>query len=506
MNLHVRRRGASSARRRVRATIVALLAISACRGPRPTIVAPAPSSARLLQFQRTIDAKLADGAVTRATWGVAVRSLTRGDALYTRNAEKLLMPASTMKVVTLAAAIDRLGWNHSYRTTAYTLGTVDGGVLDGDLLIVGGGDPTIENWLGHSWLDTWTDSLRAQGIRAITGRVIGDDNVFDDDGLGAGWMWDDLGTSFSAPVSGLQFNQNSAQVLVTPAASFGDTPAVEINPAWAPLTLRNLLTTTGPETPAAMSFRGVPRSPVLELRGGLPAHSPRVTRTVSVPNPTLYFAAAARDALVRGSIEVRGPAVDLDDIEPPDRRGATLLTEYISPLESVAKPMMKLSANLYAETLLKTLGAQVSASGSTDAGRSTVRTVLTEWGINAADVVMADGSGLSRYNLITPGALVATLATVFQHDEVRDRFVGVLPVAGVDGTLAERMKGTAAEGNARAKTGSVSNARALAGYVTTAEGEPLAFSIMANNSNVDASTIDAVTDAIVVALAEFSRR
>ena len=167
---------------------------------------------------------------------------------------------------------------------------------------------------------------------------------------------------------------------------------------------------------------------------------------------------------------------------------------------------MKLSPNLFAESILKTLGAQTSSPGTTEAGRNLERTALGRWGIPASDVLIADGSGLSRYNLITAGAMVDILTHVYRDDRLRDTFMEFMPVAGVDGTLSARMKNTAAAGNAHAKTGTFSNARALVGYVRTKDNEPLAFAILTNNYNVDAGLVDRATDAIVIALAGFSRK
>lgn len=506
MTRYARRCGARSARRRCLATCVAFLAISACRGPRPRIVPPTPTAARLTQLQRAIDTALGEAVFARGTWGVAVRSLSMGDTLYARNAGKLMMPASTMKVVTLAAAADRLGWDHEYVTDAMLLGPFEDGALKGDLLIKGAGDPTIEGWEGVQSFDEWIAALKASGLTRIDGRVIGDDDAFEDEGLGRGWMWDDLAASYSAPVSALQFNQNSAQVVVTPGATPGDTPQVEIVPPWAPVTIRNLLTTTASSESAALTVRPAGRSAMVEIAGSVPAGSPRQRRTIAVSNPTLYFAAAARDALLRHGVEVNGEAADGDDIDPPpDRQHATILGSYRSSLRAVARSMMKQSPNLHAESLLKTLGARVSGEGSADAGRAAVARLLDDWGIGRDEVVAVDGSGLSRYNLVTPNAMVAVLAHVFADDRLREPFLDALPIAGVDGTLAERMKGTAAQGNLRAKTGSFSNARAIAGYVTAGNSEPLAFCIIANNYNLDPPAVDAATDAVLVALAGFSR-
>jgi D-alanyl-D-alanine carboxypeptidase/D-alanyl-D-alanine-endopeptidase (penicillin-binding protein 4) len=222
----------------------------------------------------------------------------------------------------------------------------------------------------------------------------------------------------------------------------------------------------------------------------------------------MYFVNALRDALIRNGISVLGPAEDLDDTHVViDRARAVPLAVRESPhLREIAKTMMKVSQNLFAETLLKTMSVQPGPIGSTETGLEAVAGTLTGWGVVANGIHMVDGSGLSRYNLATADALVAVLAHVYHDERLRGPFLDALPIAAVDGTLAERMKDTAASGNARAKTGSFSNARSLAGYVKTSEGEAVAFTILANNYGVPPGIVDRAMDDIVVALARFSRR
>ena len=215
---------------------------------------------------------------------------------------------------------------------------------------------------------------------------------------------------------------------------------------------------------------------------------------------------ALRDALVANGIEVRGPAVDIDLISDPPRRedGVPLVTHRSMPLSSLAVTMMTLSQNLYAETLLKTMGD--SEVRDLPAGRKAALAVLEGWHVDPQDLLLADGSGLSRYNLITAKALAAVLGEVAADTALGPLFEASLPIAGRDGTLAARMGGTRAEGNARAKTGSFSNARALAGYLRTADGERIAFAMIVNNFGTPPGMVEHAMDAMVVRLAEFTRR
>jgi serine-type D-Ala-D-Ala carboxypeptidase/endopeptidase (penicillin-binding protein 4) len=347
--------------------------------------------------------------------------------------------------------------------------------------------------------------LKDRGIHAVTGRLIGDDNSFVDGDVSLGWTWDDLYASYAAQVSGLQFNQNTARVAVTPG-KIGDAPTIDVVPETAPVVLRNNAQTVR-EPGERLVLTGEPRSTVVELNGTVSPGPRRFIRNIAVANPTLYFVKAMHSALARSGIEIRGGATDIDDVaEPLDRTGAVDITElFATTLAGVAEPMMKNSQNMYAETLFRTLGRETGQPASAVSAERVVSDVLKSWGLNANDIHLVDGSGLSRYDLITPDALSAVLARVWDDERLREQFVRTLPVAGVDGTLSRRMVGTAAEDNARAKTGSFSNARGAAGFVQSADGEPLAFVIFANNYNDEPARIDQVTDRIIVALAEFRR-
>ena len=471
--------------------------------------APPPASSRAVaDLQRDISTILAAPALERSYWGVLVKSLKSDDTLYALNADKLLMPGSAMKVVTLAAAAERLGWDYTFETRIEASGPIDGGVLNGDLVVSGSGDPSIvdRDGMAARLFDNWAETLRANGVRVVNGRIVGDDNAFDDDGLGAGWMWDDLADGFAASVGALQFNENTVRVTVTPGATVGATPALGVAPAGSNLSIRNLLTTTAANTAAVFQARRLPGSAVLELRGTVPLGAGVSAHTVSVDNPTLFFVNALRDALAARGIDVRGPAVDIDDlVDPPALDRVTPLVTYRSPpLSTLATIMMKLSQNLYAETLLKALGAS-TGTPSFEAGLTLTRTMLQDWGVSPAALIQLDGSGQSRYNYVTPDALVTILMHVDRDDRLRGPYEASLPVAGRDGTLALRMKGTPAEGNARAKTGTLANVRGLAGYVSTADGEPLVYCILANNFDATPDTITRASDAIVVRLAQFRR-
>lgn len=419
-----------------------------------------------------------------------------------------MMPASNMKIVTLAVAAERLGWDFSYDTSLVATGPIENGVLEGDLVVVGSGDPTIVRREGAvSVFERWADELAAAGIHAIGGRLIGDDNAFDDEPLGAGWAWDYLAFGYAAPTGALQFNEDAAQLVVTPAARAGDPAAVRLDSPESGLTIDNHAVTAPDGVAGEIDLRRLPGSGRLRVSGTIPLGSAPIVRAVSVDNPTDYFAGALAATLAARGIVVRGGAIDIDALPgPPDLGAARPLATFRSaPLAEMAGVMMKVSQNLYAETLLKTVAARVGEP-TVEGGRKVVREVLAGWGIAPESVVPADGSGLSRYNYVTAAALVTILERMHCDPRHQAAFEATLPIAGKDGTLERRMRGSAAEGNARAKTGTIANVRTLSGYVRTRDGELLAFSILANHFTAPAAVIDAVTDLVVERLAAFSRR
>ena len=494
------------------APLVALavaLALTGCATNRPSPPLPAsPALPALPALVRDIDAILSQPALQHGYWGVVVKSLDKDDeTLYAMNARKLMLPASNMKIVTLAAAAEKLGWDYRYETTVLAGGSIDAGMLQGDLVVVGTGDPSLVagDGMADRVFAEWADHLKQRGIRTIAGRIIGDDNGFEEETLGFGWSWDDLPDDYAAGVGALQFNENAVRVTVAPGRAAGESAAISVTPDGSGLVIANAVATGAPGSPASINTRRLPGNMRLELRGSIPLDGAPSTLAASVDNPTLFFVGALRIALIANGIDVRGPAVDIDDVWDAPRPTSAPLVSYRSPpLSELAVRLMKDSQNQYAETLLKSVsdGAGVRSAA---AGRLAAQTILEGWGVPASELILRDGSGLSRYDFVTPGAIVAILAHVDRDQRLRGPFDASLPIAGRDGTLSTRMKGTPAEGNAHAKTGSMTGVRALSGFVTTADGERLAFSIVANNFETPAGVVTAATDTIVVSLAKFRR-
>jgi D-alanyl-D-alanine carboxypeptidase/D-alanyl-D-alanine-endopeptidase (penicillin-binding protein 4) len=490
----------------------------------PVLIQPAgtrrPHDKAVARLQQDLAAVFGAPIMAHAQWGVAVRSLDSGDILYQLNAGKLMLPASNMKIVTLAGAMNILRWDDRFVTTLETSASVVGGVLNGDLFVRGGGDPTINtrNGRGPAVFAEWVGALKQAGIQEINGAIVGEDQLFDDEGIGGGWAWDYLQYGYAAPVGALQYNEDVAELTVSPGGMVGEPAVLRLAPGTG-LTLRNRAVTGAAGVPETIDYRRHLDRPVLEVTGIVPLSPPlpdptaaparTVARQVAVVNPTVFFAESFREALIASGIHVSGTAVDFDDIAPglpaaSDRR--VLARTESPPLREIAAVLMKVSQNLYAETLLKAAGASTGGLGTTQAGRAAVLSALRSWELDEQSLVMADGSGLSRYNYVTADLLTNILARMHGDPVHREPFSASLPVAGKDGTVSTRMRRTRADGNAMAKTGSIANVRALSGYVRSRDGEMLAFSILANDFVIPAATVNWIADLAVEILSNFSRK
>jgi D-alanyl-D-alanine carboxypeptidase/D-alanyl-D-alanine-endopeptidase (penicillin-binding protein 4) len=448
--------------------------------------------------------------VSRALWAVDVRSLETGEVLFTLNPDRLVMPASNMKIVTMAAAAERLGWDYRFETTLVSAAPVRNGVLEGDLVIVGSGDPSINERDGRAAqvFDEWAAALRAAGVEAIAGRLVADDRAFETERLGAGWSWDDLAYGYAAPVSALQFGEDLVTLTVTPGATPGAPATVTVAPDTSGLVVESRVATGAAESRLSLDLQRLPGQRLLRVTGTVPAGSHPATRTASVDDPAEVFARATEAALTARGIEVReGIAVAGRAADTKIRHeGERVLVRSLSPpLADIGAVLMKASQNLYAETLLRALSHE-DGRGSIETGRRAVGEVLERWGLDTDALVQYDGSGLSRYNYVTASLVVGILSHLYGDARHREPFLATLPVGGRDGTISGRFRDTRAAGNVRAKTGSIANVRALSGYVTTLDSEDLVFSIIANHFTVPSSLIDHATDTAVERLATFSRR
>src|SRR3954469_13792013 len=338
---------------------LAALALTVAGCAHPALPAP-PALPAVSTLHHDVDAVLASPALAHGSWGVLVKSLKTDETLYALNAGKLMMPASNMKIVTLAAAAEKLGWEFRYDTTLTAAGTIENGTLQGDLIVVGSGDPSLvtADGMADRVFADWAGQLKQRGIRAISGRVIGDDNRVEEPSLGMGWMWDDVPTEDSTSVGALQFNENALRVTVAPGPAPGDSAGVSLSVGTSGLTIVNAVTTAAAGTATSIGIDRLPGSTRLALRGTIVVGAAASVLAVSVDNPTQFFVNALRAALIANGIDVRGPAVDIDDVTDVDAaRGAPVVSYRSPPLSMLAVRLMKISQNLYAESFLKSLAA-----------------------------------------------------------------------------------------------------------------------------------------------------
>ncbi len=475
-----------------------------------------------------IDAIVSAEEFENAFWGITVVDLESGSVLYDRNARKSFVPASNAKLYTTSAALDLLGPAYTYRTRLYVGGPIEGGVLRGNLIVRGSADPTIG---GHyeaasgEWeaevdavrlFREWADSLRAAGVERIEGDVIGDDDVVDDVPLGHGWSWDDETYYYSAQLSGLSFNDNVVQLHVE-AESLGR-PA---NVWWDPVntdyvTVINRSLTIHPDSSKDAGYMRRRGTNTIEVSTLVPLGRDDVVE-ITVENPTLFFVHVLRETLRQAGVAVDGEAVDVDfisikpDYSDPDvRRVAVHASQPLSDLVSMVN---KPSQNLYADMLVKTLAAEFprpdddAEPGSARLGIDVAMKTLVRAGVDTSRIRLVDGSGLSRNNLVTPEMTAALLKYMWNHEDdgARTAFYDSLPVAGVEGTLRNRMRTGPAYRNLRAKTGTLSNVSSLSGYVRGSDGTPLAFALMCNHFTTPTRHVRRAQDRLASVLAGYRK-
>ena len=477
---------------------------SACvPAARASLDTPAPVTKRALV--RSIDSLVRQPDFRNAHWGILIVDPVRRDTLYSWNAGKLFMPASNMKLITGAVALATLGPDFRFTTTFLARGTRRDSVLAGDLIVEGRGDPTISEGMrdgdAMAPLLAIADSLAARGIRRITGQVLPGSNVFSDAPHGFGWSWDDFDYDYSAGVDELFINEGFARVVVRAGAAPGDAPTAQTFPARAYPPLR-IDAKTVEKTDSArrrLTWETQGLGPLVVIGGVIPVGDSGVIN-VSYRDQRAAFLAVFAEALqARGITVVGGTATDT--LLSMD----TLFTVTSPTLAEILPRFEKPSQNQIGEILLKTMGLVVTGAGTADSGRRVVERQLAAWGADTAQFVIRDGSGLSRHNYVSPATLIRVLDAMRQSPYYQT-FYHSLPIAGVDGTIERRMRGTPAEGNVRAKTGTIDKARSLSGYVTTADGELLLFSLLCNNYTVPTSWPTRVQDSIAADLAALRLR
>jgi D-alanyl-D-alanine carboxypeptidase/D-alanyl-D-alanine-endopeptidase (penicillin-binding protein 4) len=489
------------------------------------------------RFLARLDAALAESHAQKTLWGILIADRDNGETLYELNADKFFTPASNAKIFTTALALSMLGADFRFHTTLEATGLLGpDGRLIGDLDLVGHGDPDLSNrkfpYAGkverensaEAPLAELVEAAVAKGLKEVDGDIVADDSYFPFDPYPAGWSVGDLFFTFGAPVSALAFNDNSFSIEVSPANREGEAAKLLVEPAAAKGSFACEVNTSPSNGKPDFSVVRQPGQNFILLRGSIPAGHAPIKLDFAMSDPGEVAALALKQNLeshgiiVTGNVRVRhsepplpfdptivpAGAVTVPSVLNASGLPATsklILADHISPtlIQSISVTN-KVSQNLHAELFLRSVAREKAGVGSSEAAIWVEQNFLKTIGIADGDVVLSDGSGLSRDDLVTPRAVVQLLRYISQQPWGAD-FIASFPIAGSDGTLENRMKDTAASGRILAKTGSLEHVRAISGYATTVRGEHLIFTIFGNNSSHGHDATVAM-DAIAVAMVE----
>jgi serine-type D-Ala-D-Ala carboxypeptidase/endopeptidase (penicillin-binding protein 4) len=489
------------------------------------------------ELQARVTALLEQPKFAPARWGIRIIT-TDGRAIFERDADKLFMPASNMKLYTTAAALDALGPDHKFKTSVYSTGIINSkGTLRGNLILYGRGDPNMSarfdlNEAGNpNPIDEYTPTdkitaieklaaqIQARGIRVIQGNLIGDDSYFATSGLGAGWEWDDLQFYYGAAVSALTVNDNVVTFTVKPAVRDGQPPLITVQPLTSYVKIINhAITGRGKDGKTHIGINRPLGSNEVEFFGNIPKGAKEFSAEIAVHDPASFAATLLKESLLRRGILLTGRVLRMDAVarlkEPFDPSKLTEVANIESqPLSVLLKVINKPSQNLHTEIMLRQLGELRGSPRELDdygrplsaesRGLEVLKQFLTKAGVTISPLSLRDGSGLARQNLISPRSTSQLLLFMSKHPHFavyRDS----LPSSG-EGTLQRRMKGTAAAGKVQAKTGSLTYVRALSGYVTTKTGQQLIFSFLGNNYTEAGADITNIFDQICALLADYEK-
>lgn len=484
--------------------------------PTPTPVAsPSPSPTppplqTLDSLQSKIRQRLFASEVRRGRVGVKIVSLATGKVIFENDSEKYFMPASNMKNFTVATALERLGADYRFVTSVYANAMPDAnGAINGDLRIYGRGDISISTAFNdgdyYRGLDNLADKIIAAGVKRVNGSIVGDENYFKGSAIPQTWEWDDLQWYYGAEISSLPLNDNAVDLAVTPGTAGGPC-VVTVSPSNTLIQIINLCTTAGAKRELQITKK-IDRNSI-EISGTMPAGDSGFKGSVTFTRPAELFVTLLKQRLELKDVSVTGNARVLPSGVRADTAQIEIARLESPPLSLIAAKTMKPSQNMYTETLLWTLGEQVGrvngASGeSWQLGINVVKDFMKQIGVPEDGIRPYDGSGLSRHNLITPAAVVTLYTYMAKQSKYSQAWRESLTIGGVDGTLTNRFKGTAAAGNIRGKTGTIDQVSALSGYITTAGGEQLVLSLLVNGVPTPRDRI-ALIDDIVVSLANFN--
>jgi len=452
--------------------------------------------------------------LANAVCGVYIRSCKTGETIFKQNESNNLIPASLTKLFTTSAALNILKPDFRYSDNLYLDGAKSKrGIFTGNVILRASGDPTMSEKFNtdiNDLFNNWAEKLYAAGIREIKGNLICDDRYFDSQYYAPGWSVDDLIYPFAAPVAPIAVFDNKITITINSGDSTGSQTEMSIEPLNNFVKIYNHVLTLAPDKPEEITAVRNKDYEIIELFGGLPydsLHQQSASIEIAVNAPVLYFLNLFKQSLKSHDILLRGALLDYASAGY-DINYLTMspFLQYKSPrLIKIIENINKTSNNLAAEMVLKTIGKEGKGIGSFATGCDMVKKYCKSIGIPSNNVLLYDGSGLSRYNLLQPKYIVDLLFKIYLS-KYKKMFIATLARPGKKGTLKRRMTNSRAEKRIYAKTGSMNNVTNLAGYVLTSDGEYLAFAIMVMNHNVPESLVQNIQDLICMRLATFSRK
>jgi D-alanyl-D-alanine carboxypeptidase/D-alanyl-D-alanine-endopeptidase (penicillin-binding protein 4) len=465
------------------------------------------------RFAERAESLVSAAPVNKGEWGLLVVDAATGETLYEKNADRYFTPASNMKLLTTALVLDKLGPGFRFRTTVETHGAIAQGVLSGDLILVGRGDPNLSNRKfpfdvkeefdgpPEKVLIELADQVVARGVKEISGDIVGDDSYFPRDRYPDGWEIDDMVWEYGAAISAIVLDDNTVALTLTPGEKPGDRVEGVVEPATPDFAVRNEVTTSDKAEKAHLTLVRDPGSNMVVVSGSLPAKSAPQKHVLAIQEPAQHAASTLARLLADRGVKFWGTVRANHDPDPAEA-SRTVLAEHMSlPLGDTLKLVNKISQNLHTEILLRTAARQQGRWAKSDDLLKFPEEFYAKAGIAPGDVVQEDGSGMSRHDLVTPRALVALLLYA-QKQSWFPVYFGSLPVAGIDGTLTDRMKKAGMMGRIHAKTGSVEHVQTLSGYADTPGGRRLIFSFLSNNESVQDHEVHDALDGLCMAMVE----
>jgi D-alanyl-D-alanine carboxypeptidase/D-alanyl-D-alanine-endopeptidase (penicillin-binding protein 4) len=466
------------------------------------------------RFAERVQNLLGAAPVDKGEWGLLVVDAESGATLYEKNANEYFLPASNMKLLTTALALDTLGTEFRFRTTLETNGALgQDGKLSGDLILVGRGDPNLSNRKfpyenkeefdgpPEKALAELADAIAARGVKVISGDIVGDDSYFPRERYPDGWEIDDMVWEYGAAISAIVVNDNTVALTLTPGEKSGGAVAAAVEPPTREFVVKNEVTTVGAKEKADLRLTREPGGDTVTVSGVMPAGSAPRKLVLAIQEPALHAANLLAQLLADRGVKIGGSVRALHEPDPA-AASRTVLAEHLSiPLKDSVKLVNKISQNLHTEVLLRTAARQQGRWATPEDLQRFPEAFYAKTGIPEGDVIQTDGSGLSRHDLVTPRAFVALLQYAQKQPWFLD-YLASLPVVGEDGTLNERMKEPPLAKKIHAKTGSVTHVRTLSGYAETPGGRKLIFSFLSNNQGGKNHEVHVAIDGVCLAMVE----